>query len=174
MRWRALLERFRIVNEIEIPMAQAILHLLHAAPLVGMRQQRLAQELDGIGKNGQLARARLSQGAVDAKQVAQVQLLSQQPSLFADLLLTQVNLNAPGPVLQVEKEDLAHTAPLHDAARDADANGRIGVGLQPANALDRLMAVEAASPGIDSERATMRSSFSLRLNSIVSLGPGTR
>src|SRR5205807_9096006 len=48
-------EHLRAVNEIEVTMPQAKLDLLHAAPLIGVRQQRLAQKVHRVGKDRQFA-----------------------------------------------------------------------------------------------------------------------
>ena len=68
-------ERVRVVDQVEVAVPQPELDVLHAGPLVRVRQQRLGQERQPLGEHGRLAAARLAEGAVDADQVAQVELL---------------------------------------------------------------------------------------------------
>ena len=60
------IQRLRVVDQVEIAVAQAELDLLHAALLVGVRQQRLAQEVQLVGEDGQLAGARRTELAINA------------------------------------------------------------------------------------------------------------
>src|SRR5207253_422268 len=113
-------EHLGAVNQVEIAMPQAIFHVLHAAPLVRVRQQRLAEKVDRVGENRQFTALGELELAIDAQEIAQVQLLRQCPASFADLLLPDINLNAFRPILEVEKLYLAHAAPLHDAASGTD------------------------------------------------------
>ncbi len=61
-----------------------------------------------------------AQRAVDADEVAQVEFLSQRPPGLADLLLAEVDLDLAGPVTNLEEMNLAHVAPEHDPAGDAN------------------------------------------------------
>ena len=74
MRLRAPVERLRVVDQVEIAVPEAKFHLLHAAPLVGVRQQRLAEEMKGVGEDRQLAGRVLPECPVDADQVAEVEV----------------------------------------------------------------------------------------------------
>ncbi len=171
------IEQFGVVDQVEVAMPKPKFHVGHAGPLVGVRQQRLAEKGQLVREDRRLAGACLAERSLDAEEIAQVQLLSQTPALRADLLQTDVNLDPTrpidvlsglvlsldrgrlardrlaGPVPQVEKMDLAPNAPPHNSAGDADARAlRVGlVGRQRENLLDRRVAIEAMAPGIDAQ-----------------------
>ena len=170
-------ERLRVVDQVEVAVAQAELHVLHSAPLVRVRLQRLGQDRQAVGEHRRLAAARLAVGAVDADQVAEVEQLGQLPAGFADLLLAEHHLDAArqvgdlldfslalaldfaqrrlaGPVLHVEEVDLAALAAADDAAGDAHARPLVlrHVGREGEDFLNRLMAVETAAPRVEAQR----------------------
>src|SRR5262249_1591960 len=154
-------------------MAEAELHLLHAAPLVGVWQDRLGEERQLLGEDGRFALARLAEGPLDADEVAEVEFVSELPAEVADLLLADEDLHLAGPVEnfglfvfafdfalgglgdrlagpvpEIEEVDLPLDASAGDAARRLDAwtfaFRRVGGKLE--DGVDRLMAIEALPP----------------------------
>src|SRR5262249_489928 len=153
--------------------AEPELHLLHAAPLVRVRLQRLAEERQILGGDGQFARLARDQRAVHAEQVAQVEQLRQLPADLAYLLLAdhdldearpridrfagvplalQLTLRAvPRPVADLEEMQLARGAAQDQPAGGPDARRRRGVGFQAANVRDGLAVLEPPSPGVQAQ-----------------------
>src|SRR5260370_196941 len=65
-------ERLGVVDQIEVAVPQPVLLVLHAAPLVGVRQQRFAENRELLGEDRRLPAAGLAVGALHADQVAEV------------------------------------------------------------------------------------------------------
>ena len=150
------LERLRVGEQVDITPPIALLEVGQPVPLFRRRQQALGQEGELRGEDGQLAGLGVSERAVHADQVAQVQQLGEVPGLVADLLLADEDLDALGPVAELEEDDLPLPAPEHDPAGHADGGSGLGLltfrGLrhrQLAHAGDRLVPVEPLSPRID-------------------------
>ncbi len=146
-------QRLGIAEQVDVALAVALFDVGQAVPLLGGRQQALGQKRELFGEDGQLAGLGVAEAAVDADQVAQVELFDQAPAEIADLLLADEDLDVVGPVAEVEEDDLALPAPEHDPAGDADGRTRarsVGLGRrQRAHRGDRLVPVESLSPGID-------------------------
>ena len=145
--------------------------IAHPLPQLGVGQalvlfrrgfDALGEEVDVGGEDGQLAHLGAAQLAVDADQVAQVELLGQFPVLLAHLLHADRHLDASGPVVQVEEDQLAGPAQEHDPPRRPDLRpvqfwrlarlgGRLGDDLVLAGTdfADGRMVVEAVPPGVD-------------------------
>jgi hypothetical protein len=158
-------EGFRCVDQIEVTVAETVLHLLHAGPLVWMRLQRLAEEGQLLGENGRLALPALAIGPVHPEQVAEVQVGDQLPALGVHLLLADHHLNGTpllslvigarrrGVIPQVDEEQLALAALADDPAGHTDP-GPFAFGLVPRqreDVADRHVTVVAAAPGIDAK-----------------------
>ncbi len=79
--------------------------------LVGVWQQRLAQEVEAGGEDRQFAGLGQAERAFHTDQVAEVEELCHGPAGFTDLLLGKVDLDAAGPILDLEEMDLAHLPP---------------------------------------------------------------
>ena len=105
---------------------------------------------------------RAAQLAVDADQVAQVELLGQFPVLLAHLVHADRHLDPSGPVVQVEEDQFAGPPQEHDPPRRADLRpmqlgrlaglgGRFGDDLAVAGAdlADGRVIIEAMPPGVD-------------------------
>src|SRR5580698_7305076 len=75
--------------------------------------------------DGQLARSRAEEIALDANVIAEVEQLVEQEIFFADIIFADVNLQALAVLLQVRESRLALAANGHDAScnRDFDAVG---------------------------------------------------
>src|SRR5262249_54582508 len=118
-----------------------------------VRLERLAEKMERVGEDGRLAHLRLAEAPVHPKKVAQVELLRQRPTGFADLLLPEHDLDAAGPVLEVQEMDLALSAALDNPPGGADAGPLVlrQVGGQAADGRDRLMPVEPAAPRVEAE-----------------------
>src|SRR5207249_367208 len=129
----------------------AIFHVLHPAPLVGMGQQRLAQKMESVGENGQLAHLGHSECTVDADEIAEVELLRQSPAGFTNLFLSEHHLDFSRPIPNVDKMRSALAATLQDSSRGPHARRRRRVMRQSADGPDRLMSVKAGAPRIHAE-----------------------
>ena len=77
-----------------------------------------------LGEDRQLAGLGAPQLAVDADDVAQVEVAGQRKALVADLLLADEQLDLAGPVLDVDEPQLARVALQDDAPRCADLRPR--------------------------------------------------
>ena len=124
----------------------------------------LVRKWTSRGEDRQFADLRAAQLAVDADQVAQVELLRQFPVLLAHLVHADRHLDAAGPVVQIEEDQLPGPAQEHDPARRADRRtvelgrlaglgGRLGddLALAGADFADGRMVVEAVPPGVDAQ-----------------------
>ena len=133
-----------------------------ALVLFRRRFDALGEEVDVGGKDGQLAHLGAAQLAIDADQVAQVELLGQFPVLLAHLLHADRHLDASGPVVQVEEDQLAGPADEHDPPGGPDLRpvrawrlvrlgGRLvnDLVLAGTDLADGRMIVEAVSPRVD-------------------------
>ena len=136
----------------------------------------MARKVRLVGEDGQLAGLGVAERAVDADQVAQVEQLDQVPAQVADLLLADEDLDAFGPVAELEEDDLPLPAPEHDPPGDADGGPGLGLltlrGLgnrQLADLGDRLVAVEPLAPGVQPQVGDSPS-FSSRTASRLSRG----
>ena len=99
----------------------------------------------------------MAEAAVDADQVAEVELFDQAPAEVADLLLADEDLDVVGPVAEVEEDDFPLPAAQHDPPGDADGRARAarprphsGTGKR-AHVGDRLVAVESLAPGVHAQ-----------------------
>src|SRR5262245_23325758 len=87
-------ERLGSVDQVKGTVAQAKLDVVDAVDLLRVWQQRLAEKRQPVREHCQLAGVALTKGAVDANQVAKVELLGQLPAGLADLLGPDHHLNA--------------------------------------------------------------------------------
>ena len=135
-----------VVDQVEVAVPQPVLHLLHAAPLVRVRLQRLGQERQLVGEDGRLA------GLASCRSVPSTPIRSPRSSSCASsqpvsptcfwpdhhldaagpaeelgglvLALDLAGLahhRPAGPVPEVEEVQLALDAPADDAAGRLDA-----------------------------------------------------
>ena len=152
------------VDQVEVAHPLPQLGIGQALVLLRRRLDALGEEMEVRGEDGQLADVRPLQLAVDADQVAQIELLGKLPVLFADLVHADGDLNPAGPVVQFEEPQLALAPLQHDPPGRADRRavqlrrfarlgGRLGndFALSGANRGDGRVVVEALSPGIDAE-----------------------
>ena len=100
-------------EQVGLALAKALLHVTQAVPLLRRRAQGLAEKHDAVGFDGGLAGAGAKDGALDAEDVAQVQVLQQAVGL-AEEVSAQLGLQAAGAVAQVEEGRSAHDALGHD------------------------------------------------------------
>ena len=84
-------QRLGVVEQVEVALPVAQLDVGHAVPLLGGRQQGLGQERQAVGEDGQLAGLGLAERAVDADQVAEVELAGEaQPASPTCFLPTKI------------------------------------------------------------------------------------
>ena len=117
--------RFLVHDQIDV--ALTVLHFLvgEAVELVRQRAQRLGQQADLGGLDGQLAGLGLHQRADDTDDVAEVPALEGGIGFFADLVARDVELDAAGNVLDGGERSLAHDALEHHAAGDLDLDRQV-------------------------------------------------
>src|SRR5262249_7013560 len=155
------LEDLWVVNQVEVTVAQAELDVSHAAPLVGMRRQRLAEEVQLLGEQRRLARLGLTERAVRPDQVAQVDVRHQLPAHFRDLFLPDHDLELAAaavargrrPVPQVQEKQLPLPALADDPAGGADLGAlalRL-VRIQCQDVADGGVAVKTPAPWVEAE-----------------------
>ncbi len=146
-------EHVGIVDEVQIAVAQAEFHVLHAAPLVRVRLERFAEVRDLAHEDGRLAHAGLAEAPFDADEVAEVQVPGDAPALLIDLLLADHELHFAGPVPDIEEDCLALAAPKDDAPGRLHAWPLLfrQVRRERPDRRDGLMAIEPLPPGIDAQ-----------------------
>jgi len=105
-------------DHIEIALAVAGLHVGEAVPLLRQDLQRLGQQAQGIGAQGKLAGLGAEGDAGDANDIAEVELAKESEGLFADIVPSDIDLQATLAVLNLDKSGLAEIAPGHDPAGD--------------------------------------------------------
>ena len=199
MRLQGAVQRLRVVDQVEIAVPQAELHVLHAAPLVGVRQQRLAQER-------QLRRRRWSaRRSASCRSVPSTPIRSPRSSSWASSQpcsptcfwpsITWMRLDRSGtfstsasrsplisrerrlagPVLDVEEMDLAAVAAADDAAGDAQ-RAAVGLPARRSAGRGRPRSADGRRNGRPTDRGRAprwRCSLSVRLASKVSWGSVT-
>ncbi len=168
-------QRLGIAEQVDVALAVALFLVGQAVPLLGRGEQALGQERQLLGEDGQLAGLGMAEAAVDADQIAQVELFDQAPAEIADLLLADEDLDVIGPVAKVEEDDLPLPAPEHDPPGDADGRaGLLALGSHWAPAaraprrspgVRRIAGPMGPCPG-----SAIRSSFSSRTSSRLSRG----
>ena len=116
-------------------------------------RQRLAEDRELVDEDRDLAGLGTAQRAVDADEVAEVELLHQLPLGVGQVAAREQELNAAGRILDVEEPQLARLAAEHDAAGDADAVAADATGLraQRAGFADRSQPVESLAERVVAE-----------------------
>ncbi len=151
--------RVGVAEEVDVPLAAALLDVGQAVPLLGRRQQALRQDRQTVGEDGDLARLGSTEGAIDADQVAEVEKSRKRPVRITDLVLADEDLDLLGPVADLEEDDLALTTSKHDPPGDAHpgSNGR-GVALGQGHDTDLgdgHVVIEPTTPGVEPERGDL-------------------
>ena len=122
-------------------MALAVLEFLvgNAVPLVGKRTQALREDREFAHLHGRLPLAGREGCSLDAHPVAAVEELPCREVLLGNLLLVQVNLDAPVGVAKRGENGFAHVADREEAAgqthralvlEGGPQSARLGVGLE--------------------------------------------
>ena len=114
--------RLRVGDEVDVALPVALLLVGQAVELLRQRPQRLREQAHAVALDRQLAGLRLEQRARRADDVAEVPVLERVERLGADAVERDVELDAPGHVLQRREARLAHHALQHHAAGDGDAS----------------------------------------------------
>src|SRR5262249_35354163 len=109
-----LVAQLGVVNQIEIPVPERKFDVFDAPPLVRMRQQRLAEVVQLVGKNRKFAGLGSPEPAFDAKLVAKVEKLGQSPGRVPDLFLSDHHLNSPGAIAKIKEANFAHFSHAQD------------------------------------------------------------
>ena len=148
----------RVHDQIHIPLAVADLLVGQAVELLRQGPQGLAQQRDVVCTDGHLAPLGAEHLALDAHDVADIVLLKVVIVVLVHLVLTGVDLDTAGLVLQVAERHLAHTALAHQAACHGHSLPLHGVKV----ILDILCVVGHIKPG-NSERVAALVLQSLQL-----------
>src|SRR4051794_18827822 len=104
------LARLVVGDEVELAPAEARLDVVQAVELVGGRPQALGEDGEVVDAQAQLAAARAEREAVDADQVAEVELEELCHALRPEDVGLGLQLDAPGAVVEVEERHLALAA----------------------------------------------------------------
>ena len=123
---RAALEglaRVVVGDEVEVALAVFLFLVGEAVEFFRQRTQRLRQQADRFGLDGQLALVGLEQGAGDADEIAQVPVLEGVVRFGAGDIVRHVDLDAPAHVLQGGEAGLAHHPLQHHAAGKLNLDG---------------------------------------------------
>ena len=125
-RLRGPVEHLGIVDQVEIAVAQAEFHVLHAAPLVGVRLQRFAQDTSACRQRSSARPcASCRKSPSTPMRSPRSRFLRDAPALFADLLLADHHLHPAGPVPDIEEVAFALAAPLDDSPGRLDARSLV-------------------------------------------------
>ncbi len=118
-------------DQIHIALTEAGLYVGQTVELFGQRQKGLGQQRDLGGAHGDLALLGAEDHALDAHDIAHVQLAALGEGLGAQLVHLEIELDPTGAVLEVGEDGLAHAALAHQAAGDGHALvlQRVKVGL---------------------------------------------
>ena len=148
-------------------MAKARLDVLQAVELVGRRAQALGQQLEALHAQRQLAAPRAEGDAVDADDVAEVEVEQARHRLLAEHVDAGLQLDAPRAVVEVEEGHLALAAAGVQAPGDAVvrlgvlAGGQVGV--RGVDRADRRHARDRRAGTGSMPSARRRSSFARRV-----------
>ena len=170
------------MDQIEVAPPLPKFGIGQALVLLGRRGDRLAQQFQVLGEDGQLALHGPLEFAVDADDVAEVEALGQGEVLVAHLALADHHLNGAGPIADLQPMNLARGPPQHDSPRRANLGPmrfgrmiRLGLSqfssqrkwdcplgplasdgdfaLSAADFANALMIVETGTPGVDAHFA---------------------
>ena len=111
---------FLIHDQIDIAATETLFLILQAMEFLRQRAKRLGQVGIYLRMYRQLSGVRAHEHALDADDVSDVALLEELISVFPDVILTHIDLDAAVHILDVHEACLALTALGHDAACDAD------------------------------------------------------
>ena len=121
-------ERLGIAEQVDVALAIPLLDIGQAMPFFRRREQALGQKRQPLREDGQLTGPGVAEASVDSDQVSQVKQFDEAPAFVADLFLANEDLDAFGPVAQVEEVDLPLAAAKHDPPRNPNDRSR---GLTP-------------------------------------------
>ena len=127
-RMRKIAAALLVGDQVELAAAEAGLGVLEAVELVGRRPQALGEQAPAVDRQRELAAAPgRHRGALDADDVAEVEVDQQLVGLGPEQVLARVQLDLAAAVAEVEEAGLAVAAAGADATGDAVAR----LGLDP-------------------------------------------
>src|SRR5262249_4767349 len=91
-----------------------------AVPLFRERSKRLGEDAERASAHGQLPGLGAEQPTLDCNDISDIGLTVRFEGTFAELVALDVDLQAPGAILQIEERGLSEVACADDAAREAD------------------------------------------------------
>ena len=109
-----------INDQVQIPLAIAHVGIGEAVMLLGQHLDALAEQDDLGGVNGDLARPRPEEEALDAQDIADVILLECLVVVDADAVSGNIDLDVALKVCDVRERSLTHNALEHHTAGDGD------------------------------------------------------
>ena len=104
-----VLPRLVVHQEVEVPLAVALLHVGQPVERVRQRRADAGEELERVDLQGRLPASRLRRRPGDADEVAEVHVD------LARALDRAEQLDAPGAIDEVEEDELPHVAARHHA-----------------------------------------------------------
>ena len=107
-------------DHIEIALAIAGVHVLEAVELLRQGMQALGEQRDLLRVDADLARLGAENDALDANDVAEVEVLELFVGFLADIVAADVDLDLAVAVQHVGEAGLAHHAARHHAAGDGN------------------------------------------------------
>ena len=107
-------------HQVHIALTEPQFLILQAVELLRQGQEGLGQQDNVVRPDAHLAPLGAERLALDAHDVADVELLELLIDLFVHLVLTGVELDAAVPVLQIAERYLTHAALAHEAACHLD------------------------------------------------------
>src|SRR5665647_1937473 len=84
------------------------------------RPQRFREKLEALRPDSRLACTRAKQRAGHADDVAEIEMIEHAEFLVAELILSEVQLNAPGGISKMREHRLPVRAPRDDSASHCD------------------------------------------------------
>ena len=109
-----------IHDEVHIPLAEPGLRVLQPVELLRQGNEGLGQESDLVGLYGDLAALGLEHLALNAHDIADIDLFELGEGLLAQLVDADIELDASLAVLKIAEHGFAHPALGHDASSDGD------------------------------------------------------
>ena len=107
--------------------------------------------MQAIDKDGQLPGSGSPERAIDADQIAEIELLGDPLTDFSNLFLPDHDLDGAGPVFEIQEMGLPHTPAQDDAPRRPNPRGRHTVIWQFSDAGNGLMPIKALAPWINAQ-----------------------
>jgi hypothetical protein len=142
------------VDEIEVALSDEDFGVFEAVKFFGGLSEGFAEDVEFVNEDGDFAGVGAAEWSIDPDDVAIVEGAEKFPLVFGEVTAGTEQLDGAGLILEVDEAEFASFAAAHDASGGADdfavGSGFLGAAL--AEFGDCFVAIEAAAPGIESER----------------------